>query len=215
MKKLIFIFLSLIVTLDIFAQDCTQYIYMRKGKTIETTMYNGKGEVMAKTISFIFDVSTTAGTTTASVIAEHFDKNGKSGGKKNITYSCNGGALTFDMNANGGGNVKFKSGALSYTGTMSIGQHFDDTNFQMEMTMGDKTMESNGKITDRQVVAKESVTTPAGTWECFKITYKTTTTVTGMAMPPMTMETTEWFAPNFGIVQSRLGAAVSKITGIR
>jgi translation elongation factor EF-Tu-like GTPase len=93
-------------------------------------------------------------------------------------------------------------------------------------------MEKNGKTTtmkyhykDRKVEAKEKVTTPAGSWDCYKITNRVDVEVDfpGMSdkakkmMETMTnqMKSTgiTWFSPDLGIVKMELyqnGKLVSK-----
>jgi len=217
MKKFIFLPALILISLKLFAQDCSQYVYMQKGKTIESTAYTGNGAVMSKSVSFVADVSTVNGTTTGTVVAESFDRNGNSRGKRNISYKCTGGSFSYDMSAANSqqGSTKFNTGNMAYPAGMKVGDHFNDFNVQMEMNIGGKTVQSDSKITDRTVVAQESVTTPAGTWNCLKITYNSTVTMQGMNMPPQTIKTTEWYVPNFGIVQFQIGFITTKITAIR
>jgi hypothetical protein len=59
------------------------------------------------------------------------------------------------------------------------------------------------KITDRKVELQESVTTPAGTWNCFKISYHSAIKIAIMGIGiPIKADITEWFAPNFGVVKT-------------
>jgi hypothetical protein len=217
MKKFVLLSALILIVLKMFAQDCSQYVYMQKGKTIESTAYTGNGAVMGKSVSFVADVTTANGTTTGTVVAENFDRNGKSRGKRNITYKCTGGSFSYDMSSANSqqGGAKFNTGNMAYPAAMKVGDHFNDFNVQMEMNIGGKTVESTSKITDRTVVARESLTTPAGTWDCLKITYNTTVTMQGMNMPTQTVKTTEWYVPNFGIVQFQVGFITTKITAIR
>ena len=212
MKTISVITLLFAISLKIYAQDCTQYLYMKKGKTIEMTSYNGIGDEMGKSVTNIADVTTANGTTTATVNAEHFDKTGKSNGKSTITYKCNGGEFMFDISS---ANMKMKSGYIAYPAAMKVGQHFDDKEFKMEMNFGGRSMETTMRISDRQVVGKESITTSAGTWECLKITYKIGTMAPGMSAPARLTDVTEWFVPNFAIIQTKTGMMTSKLTAIK
>ena len=112
-------------------------------------------------------------------------------------------------------NMKMKSGYITYPAAMRVGQHFDNQDVKMEMSFGGKTMETTIRISDRQVVGKESITTPAGTWECLKITYKVGNMAAGMTTPARTMETTEWFVPNFAIIQTKTGSMTTTLTAIK
>lgn len=70
------------------------------------------------------------------------------------------------------------------------------------------------KVTNRKVVGNETVTSPAGSWDCFKITYDAdfSTKVMGMSMP-MRMQATEWFAPGFGVVKTESYGKNGKLAG--
>ena len=218
MKKFIFLIALFFGALKLPAQDCTQYVYMQKGKTIETTSYNAAGVVTGKIVHYIADVTTVNGTTTETVNTSYFDKNGNPGGTKNIVYKCNGGKFMMDMSANNPqqAGVSMSTSYIEYPANMRVGDHFKDVDMKMDMTMGGKTYKAESKITDRQVVGEESITTPAGTWHCLKITYKTTSSFEGMNMPARTMESTEWYAANFGIIQFQVGSFMTtRITAIK
>jgi hypothetical protein len=213
MKKILPLVVCLVMTARLFAQDCSAFVYMKKGKIIETTTFSGDGTVMSKHASHILDVTTSNGTTSATAEVENFDRNGASTSKSTVTYKCNGGTFFFDMNAMGNRKgVKFSATNMEYPGNLKVGDHLKDVDIKMEMS----SMTVNAKITNRQVVSKESVTTPAGTWTALKITYQTKVDMPNMPAGMGTQSTTEWYVPNFGIVQWELGMGMSmKITSIR
>jgi hypothetical protein len=71
-------------------------------------------------------------------------------------------------------------------------------------------------VSDRKVEGKESVTTPAGTWECFKISGKNKITMKmGPVGIPMNIESTEWFAPGFGVVKTESKSGSTLITVVK
>jgi hypothetical protein len=58
-------------------------------------------------------------------------------------------------------------------------------------------------VTNRKVEAKETITVPAGTFECYKITGNThMETATFGLKVPIEMKTIEYFAPGVGLVKS-------------
>jgi hypothetical protein len=71
-------------------------------------------------------------------------------------------------------------------------------------------------ISDRKVEGKETITTSAGTWECYKLSAKnkivSKTADTGI---PITMDVIEWFAPGFGIVKTESKTGKTEITLIK
>ncbi len=253
MKKTVTLIACFFIAAQLFAQDCMQYMYMQKNKTIEMTATNNKGEVAFKSVTKVSDVNTTGGVTTANVVSEAYDKNGKLMSSSNVTYKCDGGVMMMDMNLNAPQasqqNTKMQmkmvnNGYMEYPSGMQVGDHLKDANTQMETTMNNgMTAVTTVQVTDRNVVSKESVTTTAGTWDCFKITYKTTsaTTLKGSGpsadtinnamsamekmrakfgklapkMPSNTSETTMWYAPNFGMVKFQGKTFEMELTAIK
>jgi hypothetical protein len=220
MKKFVFIITLLLVTSKLFAQDCSQYMFMKKNRVIESTSYNKKGYVLRKVVSTVTNIATTNGVTTATVSAEYFNKNGKSDGKKNISYKCDGGKFIMDIGSGSAGqagvNDKLSVSSLEYPTGMKVGDHLSGATSEMENKIGGTTTVATSQITDRTVVSKENVTTPAGTWNCLKITYKTTVTLKGYKMAPQTIESAEWYAPNFGIIKFQImDGLTTEITGLR
>ncbi len=219
MKNILPAIVLLLVTSRLFAQDCTQYMYMKKNRVIESTCYNEKGDVVRKVTSTVTDVNTTNGITTANVSTVSFDKNGKQEGKRNISYKCSGGKFMMDMGANGqqqgGSNVKVNVSSMDYPVGMKVGDRLNGASAEVEEKIGGTTTKITSQITDRTVVGKENVTTPAGTWSCLKITYKTTVTMKGYKMAPQTVESTEWYVPNFGIVKFSIIGLTTEITGLK
>jgi hypothetical protein len=71
-------------------------------------------------------------------------------------------------------------------------------------------------ISDRKVEGKESVTTAAGTWDCFKISYKSKMVVktAGIGIP-VNIEGNEWYAPGVGVVKTQSKSGGTAITAIK
>jgi len=222
MKKFALIIACLFAAFRLAAQDCTQYYYLQKNRVIEMSSYDEKGAFIGKGISKVSDVTTTNGVVTAIVVSESFDKNGKSQGKFSASYKCSGGVMMIDMNFNDSkkpGSASQKNNANfsleEYPSGMKVGDHLKDAIMEMKEDLGNETIVATSKTTARMVVAKETVTTAAGTWSCLKITYKTITTVKGYNVPPQTIESTEWYVPNFGIVKSQMLGVTREVTSLR
>jgi hypothetical protein len=225
MKKFIWIITCLLITARLFAQECTQYYYLQKNRTIEMTRYDEKGNVLGKSISKVAEINTANGTITASVVSESFDKNGKSNGKSTVSYKCNRGVIMVGLNPDSSQpNHKGKKSDdltvsyMEYPPGMKVGDHLKDQTTQTENHAAGLNMLITSKTTDRNVVGRENVTTTAGSWNCLKITYKTTTTVTGDKVPKIpaqVVESTEWYVPNFGIIKFKVFGMVMALTGLK
>jgi len=216
MKNFVLVISLALAASNLFSQDCSKFIFMKQGRTMEMTTYNGSGKVMHKVIETVASATTSGGVTTANVTAQNFDQNSNPRSKANISYKCDNGTLLIDVSSMmpQQGNFQFSSALMPYPSTLTVGQNFPGATLTMTMNMGNKTMTTKVDITDRTVVDKESLTTPAGTWECYKMTYKLTTTMQGMNIPPSTSMVTEWYVPGYAIIQWQMGAMTTKLTAV-
>ena len=73
MKPAALIFL-LFISLHSLAQDCRQFLLLQKGKTVEMSIYNKKGDLAARKVYQVSDVSTSGAVTTAVTL----NQNGRS-----------------------------------------------------------------------------------------------------------------------------------------
>lgn len=69
-------------------------------------------------------------------------------------------------------------------------------------------MKMNVMMTDRKITGKESITTPAGTFDCYILTYKMDTK---MALNISTSGK-QWLAPKVGIVRDEVYNKSGKLT---
>lgn len=208
------------------AQNCSTYLFLQKDKTIETTIYNKKGETNGKQVYQVSDVSNGGGTITGKLASEMFDKKGKSIAKSNSSVQCNGGVFSIDMRmmlpqqpaeqANQNATqVTGQGNYIEYPSGMKVGDELKDGNLAMDMKNGGLFQTINMQITQRKVLAQESVTSPAGTWDCFKISAHSHVSIkTGPIGIPMNYDYTEWYAPGFGIVKTDGKYGTTLITAI-
>jgi len=71
------------------------------------------------------------------------------------------------------------------------------------------------EIKNRKIEGKESITTPAGTWDCFKITYHSKVVVKIGIGIPINANVTEWYASGFGVVKTEANGAKTEVTSIQ
>jgi hypothetical protein len=183
-------------------QDCSSYLFLQQGKTIEVTIYNKKGEVAGKNVFTVSNVSNSGGVTTGTLNTQSFNKKDQPTSSSSNTIKCTGGVLQIDMklmlpdgppgrfsNAQVSGN----GGILEYPSGMKTGDTLKSGNMVLN------TNNSNGGpggppgtppgpppppnpfggsstltmwVYDRKVLGQEPVTTTAGTWSCIKISFK-------------------------------------------
>lgn len=207
------------------AQDCAGLYYLQNNKTVEMTIYNKKGKENGKQVYTITDVNNTGSTVTSTVNSELFDEKGKSIAKGSSKMKCEGGVMMMDMKmlipSQQMAQMKSTEATatasyLEYPVSMNIGDKLKDGKFDMDMTNNGLSTSLNMDMTNRSVQAKEKVTSPAGSWDAFKITYnsKIKMKIAGIGIP-VNMEVTEWYVPDFGIVKTESKYGSTLITGIK
>ena len=224
MKPILFVLLVL-TNCCAWSQRCSDYYYLQNNKTIEMTIKNKKGNQTGKVVYVISNLSNKGNSTTATVNSEMFDKNGKSISKASNDVQCENGTLLMDMKMLIPSAQQEQMGSMSASGTVSYidypvsmkeGDALKDASFAADFTSS-SGMKGNisMNMTNRKVVGKETVTTPAGTWECFKTTYHTKMIFKMGIGIPMNADVTEWYAPGFGVVKTESGGGTTEITSIK
>ena len=87
---------------------------------------------------------------------------------------------------------------INIPNNLSVGQTLPDAELLLTMSMASVNMKMTVNMTNRKVIAKESVTTPAGTFNCVVLTNDTEVKM-GMNM---SMSSKEWLAEGVGVVKS-------------
>jgi hypothetical protein len=224
--KLIFSFITLLATSScLLAQNCTDYYYLQNNKTIEIMIWNKKGKETGKNVYNISNVTTTGNSATSTVTSEMFDAKGKSISKASNNVQCTGGVLMMDMKMFipsaqqeqiGTAAASASNVFLEYPATMKEGDALKDGQFNMDFKTNAGISGSVAvALTERKVVGKENVTTPGGSWECFKITYHSKINVKIVIGIPINMDVTEWYAPGFGVVKTESNGGKTEIVSIK
>jgi len=226
MKLFVSCLCILFVSFTTTAQDCAGYYYLTNS-TVEMTTYDKKAKESGKLTYTISDVNKTSTATTASFASEMKDEKGKSISKGAGKYKCSGGNLFIDakvampqeqMGAYKDMDVKADDAFIEYPSSFSDGLSLKDADFKMDIiNKGTAFSTVTLEQSNRKVEAKESVTSPAGTWDCWKITYDGRFRATiggpsGIGIP-VNFKSTEWFAPGFGIVKTETYNKNGKLMG--
>jgi hypothetical protein len=224
MKKFILLF-SVLGSFYAFSQKCSDYFFLQNNKTIEMTISNKKGKETGKLIYNISNVSNKGSVVSGTINSDFIDKNGKSISKATNSIQCENGTLKMDMKMFIPSAQQAQMGDMSATGSvnyleypaaMKEGDALKDASFSMDF----KSQSGLGghvsiDMTNRKVEGKETVTTPAGTWNCFKITYHSKMIFKMGIGIPMNTDVTEWYAPGFGVVKTESGGGKTEITSIK
>ncbi len=226
MKNIILYIVLATTSGSVLAQDCKDFYYLQDTKTVEMTIYNRKDKSDGVVTYKISDVKNNNGSIEATIHSEMVNEKGKSLSQSVVKAKCTGGVLMMDMSMfipsaqqQQLKNIEATADAvyLDYPANMKAGDQLKDGLFTMDMKQeGGINTNVSVELTDRNVIAQESITTTAGTWNCFKITYKNkiVTKIAGIGIP-VKLEATEWFAPGFGVVKTESKYGRTEITAIK
>lgn len=190
------------------------------------TISNNKGKESGKMTYTVSNSKKNGSSVTATINSEFVDTKGKTITKGTNNVKCENGIMQMDMKVfiPAAQQEQMKSGTanasdvyLEYPSSMKIGDQLKDGQLSMdyESTSGLKSS-IEISITERKVEGKESVTTTAGTWECYKISSKNkiTSRIAGIGIP-IKMDVIEWFAQGFGVVKTESKTGKTEITSIK
>ena len=179
MKTLLITFLiSSLSAVSCLAQDCLGMTF-KSGMSIELSTFNAKDKSTGKIVYQVKDVRREGAVTVMDIMAQFQDEKGKQQPSYTIHYTCTGDELVADMSGmmqsmqNGlkDAEMRLKSNKLVYPGKLSVGQKLPDGQMEAEMvSKGSTLMTMNMTMNNRQVESKAPLTTPAGTFDAYKVT---------------------------------------------
>jgi hypothetical protein len=218
MKKIfsyILISLFFLSAAKLSAQECTYYFPSKQGAEIEMKSYSDKDKVTSTSKSKVLDVSGN----TVKVASEVLDDKGKSIAKSEFTVSCKDGEFVMDMSNYLKGvnmdaykdmDLKVETEDMHMPASLKAGDVLDDGEMAVKVTnQGFTMMNMKVKVFNRKVEKMESITTPAGTFECAKITYD----IDSKVVFAMSLKGVEWIAKNVGVVRSESYNSKGKLQG--
>ncbi len=180
MRTFLIICLSVVSTYFGYAQDCNSYFAMEEGVTSQITSYDKKNNPVAIVDYKITDVSDENGAKIAKINSTVKDEKGELIAKSDYNVICKGDKISIDFKSMMSPQLteQYKDMDLEITGnnieipnTLNVGDKLPDSNMEMTMNMAGMNMKMNVAMKDRSVTGKESITTPAGTFDCVVISY--------------------------------------------
>ncbi len=179
--KIFFVFtLAFILSGISSAQDCGYY-NMSEGMVLRYQNLDAKGKLTGSTRTTCLNVTTVGAATMFKVKSDFTDAKNENASSHEYTMRCEDGKFYLDMQSfiDPKSMEGFKDMEISVDGNdmmypsgLSAGQTLPDANIKISAGSGGvNIMNMLVTVTNRQVVGTESVTVPAGTFDCYKITY--------------------------------------------
>jgi hypothetical protein len=208
MKTVLFsLSLFIMATGGISAQNCSKYYPMNEGASFQYTSYNKKGKTEGIADYKVTDVSMNGGATQATMTIELKDEKGKEIYNTSYTFSCADNKVTIDYESLMSEDMMKQMGdmEMEITGTdielpndLVVGQALSDANVAMKIDMGGMTMNMRVDMVNRKVEKQESVTTPAGTFNCYVIY---SDNQSKMMMVNQSFPSRQWLAEGVGMIK--------------
>ena len=198
-----------IVADNVSSGGCGSLIYFQKGAVIEGATYDATGKETGKQATTVVDVKDNGGEMVSDL---KMDMSSSFGSNSMTTeYKCNGTNFSLDLKSTMSNSAMLKnatveSSSLEFPLQLSVGENLPDATISIAMERGKMKTKTIATHTDRKVEKAEKITTPAGSWNCFKVvsTVKTSMVMSGMNRSMPTQKIISWFAPDFGIVQTEM-----------
>ncbi len=218
MKQLALLLSLLLSVLLLSAQDCESFFPVDKGTFTEMKNYDAKGKLTGTVRQTVTDVSTVAGELVIKVQSEQLDKKDESLGTQDLEMRCKDGVFYMDMKnfynqaAMGnteGAEMTIDAKDLMFPANIKPGETLPDGSMTMSFASGPIPMNMSINIFNRKVEAIENITTPAGTFEAYKISYDIE-----MKVPiKITSKAIQWYAKNAGAVRTESYNKAGKLMG--
>ena len=205
MKTKIIILIALfLINFSSFAQsECKAYYPFEEGIKFEITNYDKKGKKEGMVKYHVSKVENNVATIETII----FDNKDKEVTTMSYNVMCDGNKVSIDFKSlmNPEMFKQYKDMEMEFTGTnielpneLQVGQRLNDANMNMAMNMGGMTMNMSINMLNRTVDKKETITTPAGTFECFALSYDSEMKM-GMKI---SFKIKEWLAEGVGMIRN-------------
>jgi hypothetical protein len=191
-----------------FAQECSAYFPIQEGLRLEYQMLNDKGKIAGSQWQEITSTTETAEGIRAEMKMGHKDAKGKEVFTTDYGFLCTRDAVVFDFKSLMSGpmaeqfqdaEVEISGIDLEWPNSLSVGMELPDASIEMKLNMGGMSMSFNTLTTARKVEKKETITTPAGTFECFVVYSETQAKV---MMSTQSVPSRAWMAEGVGLVKN-------------
>lgn len=202
--KIIVLACILLVSFSAVSQNaCSTYYPFKAGIEFEITNFNKKGKKESIVNYKVLNIENNEATIEIKVL----DEKGKEISTATYKAICNDDAISIDFKSLISPEIyeQYKDMDLDITGTnieipndLQVGKSLKDANLNMVINMSGIKMNMTIDMVNRKVNSKESITTAAGTFDCYVLSYNTEMKM-GMKI---SSKIKEWIAEGIGVVKS-------------
>lgn len=206
-KKILSLILFLCIASWAFSQDdCNMYYPLTEGTKFQITTFDKKNKPTSTLDYKVLKVTNTSEGKVGTIHGTVKDKKGKTEAEMEFKVTCKDDKLSVDFESLLNPQMLAQFGEMDYeiTGTnidwpndLSVGQTLPDANMNMKIGMSGINMNMSIDIKNRKVTGKETVTTPAGTFDCLVLSYDTEVNM-GMRQK---ISSKQWVSKGVGMVK--------------
>lgn len=208
MKKILLSFIIGFFAFTAYSQSvCSKYYTFKKGATMQYTLYNKKGKKDGVSTYHVKSV-TEDGDVSKAVMAVNFkDKKGKEVFDIDYKFTCTQNTVKIDYQSMLSSQMleQYKDMDITITGSdievpndLKVGQNLPDAEVNLSVNMSGMNMKTTVNTVNRKVEKKETITTPAGTFDCYVIYSEQQTK---MMMMNQTFLSRVWLAEGVGMIK--------------
>lgn len=183
MKNYIFtlIILAFVASTSYAQHGCSKYYPFSEGSKSQLTLYNGKGKTAGMVEYHVLNISDNGSSQTATMETTITDEKGETISVTEYDAICSEGVVSIDFNSLLRPEMMQAYGEMDVdteiTGTnidlpneLEVGQNLPDAEINIKISISGMNLNMQTTITDRKVLDRETITTPAGTFDCYVLT---------------------------------------------
>lgn len=213
MRKFVFITLLVALFLPVKSQNCNFYLPFEEGKGFKYEFFNKRDKLETVQEMVIKEVKSGDDYLEAVIHAKLYDKKEELIYEGEYSIFCRDGKLEIDlqsmldpriMEGFRDMEVEITSENIEVPNNPKVGDVLPSATMNMIVSMeGMKMSEMNFTTKDRTVTDRETITVPAGTFDCLRISYTNESQVKAMGMTRTNeAEVIEYHAPEVGNIKS-------------
>ncbi len=222
MKKLEFNVIAIVVLLfaisGLQAQECEFFVPSKVGSKLKYENFDKKDKLTGSTVQTVIANNVIDGVQTVKLRNEYYAPDTDTAFVRELSFKCINGEFVVDMQSYisentltpySGMETKIDVDNLSIPAKMSVGQVLG--NGKVDLTVfnnGMKLITISVNVKNRKVEAIEDITTPAGTFEAYKITYDLETKM----LFTIKSKSAEWYVNDIGAVRTETYNKKGKLT---
>jgi hypothetical protein len=220
MKTFASSFIIMLFAATLNAQDCRLYFPDKVGAIREMKLFNEKDKLTSISRQEILDKTVAGKVVMIKVRSTAYDAEDNEVYGGDLEMLCEDGVFKFDMKSMIDPNtmntykemgMEITTDNIVYPSSINTGESLPDGNLKMVIKSGQATLMTIViTISNRKVTARESITTEAGTFDCYKLSYDS---VVKMGFITVSSSAIEWIADGVGVVRSETYNKKSKLTG--